>query len=334
MGRGSVNGTGQGLNGDQTTSGAVCITSLPCATHGQRAVLRLGDKTTPCPICGKPGVIVDSLPAMTWDGIPTVLDGAEVQCGCPPGTNRLIAPLESSDPALLEIGPATAAALTVFNLAPVENTVNDRAAAREAIISKVRFLGHHFIDRSGWHAKEPKSELEPDWNYSMIALHHAGRGSSCGFGPRQMVEIQVEHQSKNFSDIGYHYAIDCKGTVYEGTDIRLKGSNVRSFNTGVIGIVLLNNLTTVGEGGGVVALTRKILDSAGISTTNKIPAPQANATLDLVTALKSVFAIKHFGGHKEYPGQDDDGKTCPGNIGMKLVQRIRKKNQLLMPPLK
>ncbi|SEN55709.1 S-type Pyocin [Pseudomonas sp. ok272] len=94
MGRGSVNGIGQGLDGDVTTTGAVCVGSLPQARQGNRGVLRLGDVTTPCPLCGQAGVIVDSLPAMKWHGIATVLDGAQIHCGCPPGRNRLIAPLE------------------------------------------------------------------------------------------------------------------------------------------------------------------------------------------------------------------------------------------------
>ncbi|CAI8763142.1 Type IV secretion protein Rhs [Pseudomonas sp. IT-P253] len=94
MSRGGANGLGQGLDGDRTTTDAVCISSLPQARHGGRGVLRLGDKTTLCKKCGKEGVIVESLPAMKWDGIPTVLDGARVHCGCPPGTNRLIAPLQ------------------------------------------------------------------------------------------------------------------------------------------------------------------------------------------------------------------------------------------------
>lgn len=93
--RGSVNGLGQGLHGDVTTTGAVCISSLPNATQSGRGVLRLGDETTPCPECGKEGVIVESLPAMKWMGVPTVLDGATVHCGCPEGRNRLIAPLQT-----------------------------------------------------------------------------------------------------------------------------------------------------------------------------------------------------------------------------------------------
>ena len=107
MGRGAVNGLGQGLHGDLTTTGAVCISSLPNAAQGRRGVLRLGDKTTPCKKCGKAGVIIDSLPAMKWHGIPTVLDGAEVRCGCPPGSNRLIAPLERSQAPRTAVQSAT-----------------------------------------------------------------------------------------------------------------------------------------------------------------------------------------------------------------------------------
>ncbi|MFD2883261.1 hypothetical protein ACFS4T_11925 [Pseudomonas lini] len=49
-----------------------------------------------------------------------------------------------------------------------------------------------------------------DWDYSMIALHHAGRSVGCGAGAGQMRAIQSEHQTK-FDDIGYHYGIDCMG---------------------------------------------------------------------------------------------------------------------------
>lgn len=99
MRRGSVNGIGQGLHGDVTTTGAVCISSLPSATQGSgQSVLRLGDKTTQCRQCGEEGVIVESLPAMRWMGIATALDGAVIHCGCPRGRNRLIAPLRTDVP--------------------------------------------------------------------------------------------------------------------------------------------------------------------------------------------------------------------------------------------
>lgn len=220
-------------------------------------------------------------------------------------------------------------------LVPIEITVNDRAATREAIIRKVRSLGHEFVERSGWKAKKPTNPLDDDWDYSMVALHHAGRSYSCGIGIEQMLKTQHYQQNEDppFDDIGYHFGIDCSGIIYEGRDIRFKGSSVNKYNTGVIGVVLLNNLTTSEEGNDWVSFARKTLASFGVSTTNQIPALQMNATLNLINALKSVFIIERLGGHKEYPGQQKgEGRTCPGNIGMKLVKIIRIKTQLLPPP--
>ncbi|CAH0229051.1 N-acetylmuramoyl-L-alanine amidase [Pseudomonas glycinis] len=217
-------------------------------------------------------------------------------------------------------------------MCPIPITVNDRAATREAIIKKVRSLNTTFVERSSWGAVKGKPDMVMDWDYTMIALHHAGRSHSCTPGAEQMQEIQKGHLSQKYDDIGYHFGIDCTGQVYEGRDIRLQGSSVLKFNTGLIGIVLLENLTTPEEGGDWVAKGRVALDSLGYSTTNVIPAAQITALMHLIDALKSVFVIKHFGGHREYPGQASEGKICPGNIGMELVRNLRAKTQLLPPP--
>jgi len=216
---------------------------------------------------------------------------------------------------------------------PVVITVNDRAATREAIIKKVRSLDATFVERSSWRALKGKPDMAMDWNYTMIALHHAGRSYECTTGGvKQMQGIQADHMGNEFDDIGYHYGIACDGTVLEGRDIRLQASSVKLFNTGVIGIVLLENLTTAEEGGDIVAKARETLEFVGYSTTNVMPAAQTDALFHLIDALKSVFLIERFGGHREFPGQERDGKICPGNIGMELVRNIRIKTQLLPPP--
>lgn len=217
-------------------------------------------------------------------------------------------------------------------MCPIPISVNDRAATREAIIKKVQSLSATFVERSSWGAVKGKPEMVMDWDYSMIALHHAGRSHSCTPGAEQMQEIQKGHLSQKYDDIGYHYGIDCTGQILEGRDIRFQGSSVLKYNTGLIGVVLLENLTTPEEGGDWVAKGRVALDSIGYSTTNVIPAAQIDALMHLIDALKSVFVIKHFGGHREYPGQASEGKICPGNIGMELVKNIRAKTQLLPPP--
>ena len=218
-------------------------------------------------------------------------------------------------------------------MCPIPVKVDDRAATRLAIIKKVRSLGRNFSERSAWGAVKGKPKMAMDWDYSMIALHHAGRSHSCStLGAEQMHDIQGGHLDNGYDDIGYHYGIDCSGGVFEGRDIRLQGSSVLAFNTGLIGIVLLENLTTPEEGGDMVAKGRETLEYFGISTTNVIPAAQIDALLDLIESLKTVFFIKHFGGHREYPGQSAEGKICPGNIGMELVRNIRSKKGLLPPP--
>jgi uncharacterized Zn-binding protein involved in type VI secretion len=85
-------GKGEGLHGDLTTTGAQCISSYQNTSTAGLGALRIGDKTTNCPKCGKQGVITEGHPWVILDGIAAAVDGAEIMCGCPRGTNRLVAP--------------------------------------------------------------------------------------------------------------------------------------------------------------------------------------------------------------------------------------------------
>ncbi len=85
-------GRGLALQGDKTTTGATLCSTLPnCTEHG-RAIVRVGDRTTACKKCGKTGVIANGEPRSTWHGIAAAVDRSHVVCGCPLGTNRVIAP--------------------------------------------------------------------------------------------------------------------------------------------------------------------------------------------------------------------------------------------------
>ncbi|MFH7905587.1 S-type pyocin domain-containing protein [Enterobacter cloacae] len=85
-------GRGQALENDKTTTGARCIASITDSTEFGRRILRVGDKTTSCSKCGKQGVIVSGEERVTFHGVPVAVHGSKVHCGCPPGTNRVIAP--------------------------------------------------------------------------------------------------------------------------------------------------------------------------------------------------------------------------------------------------
>ncbi|MDM3886493.1 PAAR domain-containing protein [Pseudomonas sp. BCRC 81390] len=81
----------QALNGDRTTTGAVCLASNAGFKVQGREALRLEDKTTPCPVCGEVGTLVEGVPHFIIQGRPAVVDGALVACACPAGSNRVMA---------------------------------------------------------------------------------------------------------------------------------------------------------------------------------------------------------------------------------------------------
>lgn len=90
--RSTWDGIPEGLHGDQTTTGAQGLSSLPNFSNAHLGALRHGDKTTPCPKCGKVGEIIGNIPTMNLEGKIAAGNGATVICGCPPGSNILISP--------------------------------------------------------------------------------------------------------------------------------------------------------------------------------------------------------------------------------------------------
>lgn len=87
-----IDGKGQAVDGDDTTTGAVCIATGDGYICDGRMVLRVGDKTTACPLCAEPGTVAEGAPCFISDGSEVAVDGSLVQCACPPGTNRVVAP--------------------------------------------------------------------------------------------------------------------------------------------------------------------------------------------------------------------------------------------------
>ncbi|MFJ4344848.1 PAAR domain-containing protein [Pseudomonas sp. NPDC089401] len=127
--RTSIFGNGQGLDGDLTTTGATCIASQSRGTFNGRRWLIEGDRTTDCPLCGEAGVIIEGERRWIQDGRPTAVDGTLVKCGCPLGSNRVVAPLHQSPAA--RSAPAMAAvhetSPPAYSSSPVKNTYHPPA---------------------------------------------------------------------------------------------------------------------------------------------------------------------------------------------------------------
>jgi hypothetical protein len=225
---------------------------------------------------------------------------------------------------------------------PVEVPVNDRAATRQAIINAVRRSGVEFVERSGWAARKAKTgSMQDDWNYRGIALHHAGRSFTCGPAALQLQDIQSMQTDPDLlhrmqgkmpaDDIGYHYAIDCLGNIYEGRDIRFKGEHLFRYNTGMIGIVLLENLSDPGERNDLAGRMQGLGRLLGNSD-QKIPDRQSASLKKFVEILSNVFEISMLGGHREFPNQAaGNGRICPGNVGVELVKTLRAALRLSSP---
>lgn len=94
----NIDGKGQAVDGDATTTGAVCIATGTGYSSDGRLVLREGDPTTPCPECGQQGTVAEGVQHFISFGRPVAMDGALVVCGCPRGSNRVIAPLHEDPP--------------------------------------------------------------------------------------------------------------------------------------------------------------------------------------------------------------------------------------------
>jgi hypothetical protein len=227
--------------------------------------------------------------------------------------------------------------------------VDDRAATREAIITRLKQKGYSLRERSSWGARPPTDDIRPShWDFHDIVIHHAGRSYTCATNGNAAAEQMKAAQSydmdrHDFDDIGYHYAVSCMGELLEARDIRFIGSHVMGDNTGKLGVVLLENLAEAGEAWeheyrqkslwgkltGSMDIARDVLARRHDMPTQ----PQMDALSTLISILVEFFNITALGGHREYQrlAFGNEGRACPGKHGMRVVSGMRAKFKLKAP---
>lgn len=230
------------------------------------------------------------------------------------------------------------------NIKTIPVNVDNRAAARQAIIVALRKQGIVFETRSDWKARpnDPQKPYVPDWDYSKIALHHAGNSYSCSADDVEQLRKAETTDFKRFGRLSYHYAISCSGVVYEALDIREKGVHIAGGNTGVVGIVMLADFSERGEAyeqeyskkpfdEQVTQVFKWGLDVLDVLH-DKPTGVQVNSLLALVKTLQQYFPIQMLGGHREYQAlANHEGRACPGAYGMRLVTMLREVCRLEVP---
>lgn len=89
--RPNIFGKAMAIDGDKTTTGATCIASSSMIKYKGTPAVIVGDLTTTCPQCKQTGTIATGDSRMMNNRKPQAVDGSIVQCGCPYGSNTIIA---------------------------------------------------------------------------------------------------------------------------------------------------------------------------------------------------------------------------------------------------
>ncbi|MCA9296324.1 MAG: N-acetylmuramoyl-L-alanine amidase [Phycisphaerales bacterium] len=165
-------------------------------------------------------------------------------------------------------------------------------------------LNINIIPRSRWTSSRPKQvSLYPMGVGRAITIHHDAiplNAADEGASRRRLQSIRRTHvQDNGWSDIGYHFAVDRAGRIWEARPLLYQGAHVKNRNPGNIGIVLLGDFET---------------QSPTLA--------QVNAMTSLVRALRSKFNIplSAVATHREWPGASTD---CPGRRLQAIIDTAR-----------
>ncbi|MEM7622440.1 MAG: peptidoglycan recognition family protein, partial [Planctomycetota bacterium] len=102
------------------------------------------------------------------------------------------------------------------------------------------------IPRSRWARWGPDIRLADRMgSISMITVHHDGMSAFTSRreadAARRLESIRSAHRGQRWADIGYHYAIDPAGRVWQGRPITLQGAHVKHNNPSNLGILVMGN---------------------------------------------------------------------------------------------
>ncbi|ADO75680.1 N-acetylmuramoyl-L-alanine amidase [Stigmatella aurantiaca DW4/3-1] len=176
--------------------------------------------------------------------------------------------------------------------------------ARQAVIERIA-AKHAIVRRRDWGLLSPNyTAMDTDWDYTTVVIHHSGNG-----GETNPKEIESKHMTeKGWEDVGYHYLIPPSGVIYEGRDLRYKGSHVEKANTQKIGILVMGDF-----------------ESNWWDADDEPTAAQLTSAGELILTLKLEFkTLTLLGGHRDYKTTTE----CPGDIMYKQLGTLRKTTSL------
>ncbi|HVX83780.1 MAG TPA: peptidoglycan recognition family protein [Phycisphaerae bacterium] len=115
------------------------------------------------------------------------------------------------------------------------------------VVAKEPTGNYGILPRSMWAKAGPDlSRVDPMDGVRLITFHHSGDPkpfltSDFGETAQHLEYVREYHRSRNFQDIGYHFAIDRAGRVWQLRSLRYQGQHVRYNNEHNVGVVVLGN---------------------------------------------------------------------------------------------
>ncbi|MCA9311001.1 MAG: N-acetylmuramoyl-L-alanine amidase [Phycisphaerales bacterium] len=109
-----------------------------------------------------------------------------------------------------------------------------------------RYDSPELVSRRLWAKGAPEPRLmDRMLPIDRITVHHDGMSaftSTSGDDAAQRIEaIRAAHRARGWGDIGYHYAIDPAGRIWEARPVSWQGAHVKDQNVGNLGICVLGN---------------------------------------------------------------------------------------------
>jgi len=160
------------------------------------------------------------------------------------------------------------------------------------------------IARSAWARGEPLPlRMNRMLPIRHITVHHDGMEPFFATDTRSvsahLENIRRLHRRKGWGDIGYHFAVDPAGRVWEGRSLGWQGAHVKDHNPGNIGIVVLGNFDHQAPSEAQLAGIRRH-----------------------VTALMRVYNVpmSRVHTHREWSGANT---ACPGANLQRSLERMR-----------
>lgn len=181
----------------------------------------------------------------TGAGLSALLLASGGLAGCQTASQRRIERLGgqigepiASDPVGVSRRPSP-----IYTQAPSTASSSSSATLADASLEQIPSF---VIPRSKWTGDKPRGWLADRMTQiQRITVHHDAISPAptvaYGDSVRRLRAIRKGHLGNGWADVGYHYAIDPNGRIWEARPLVLQGAHVKNQNPGNIGVVMFGN---------------------------------------------------------------------------------------------